>query len=230
MGLSRRRFIPILGTLAAGAWARAAAAASPPTQGAHAGAATPEQIWAELMEGNGRFVAGKLRPRNLAQLRSEIAKGQQPKVIVLGCSDSRVDPTTLFDQAPGDLFVVRTAGNVAGPVDLGSMEYAAEHLHSSVLLVLGHRKCGAVAAALSGEKMPSPNLEAIVAKIAPAVEKVRGRAEGDQLLQLAIDANVEQSAKDVLASSPILAKAVEAGKLTVKKAVYKLASGKVVRL
>ena len=88
-------------------------------------------------------------------------------MVVLACSDSRVAPELVFDKNLGDLFVVRSAGNIAGPIGISSIEYAVEHLGGSVLVVLGHTKCGAVTAACSEEKMPSPNLQEIVDKINP---------------------------------------------------------------
>jgi carbonic anhydrase len=216
--------------------------ANPPAHpGAHAAAAAAahplppaEKIWANLMAGNKRFVAGKQRAYAVVSLRRELASGQKPHVIVLSCSDSRVAPELVFDQSLGDLFVVRTAGNIADPVGLGSIEYAVDHIHSPVLVVLGHQKCGAVTAACSGEKMPSRNLEAIVDKINPAVTQakssLKGDAKSDDLIESAIKENVHQSAKDLLANSEIVRDAVKAGKLTVIEAEYELASGEVVRL
>ena len=99
-----------------------------------------------------------------------------------------------------------------------------------MLLVLGHEQCGAVAAAASGEAVPSPALEALVKRIAPAVERVRGQAAGDALVALAVEANVHQSARDLLSESAILRRHVEGGRLTVVKALYRLASGDIVRL
>lgn len=196
-----------------------------------AGHGNAEAIWQDLMAGNKRFMAGKPQAHNLVQTRQELAKGQHPKVIVLGCADSRLSPELIFDKSLGNLFVVRTAGNIADPVALGSMEYAAEHLHASVLVVMGHEKCGAVGAAASGEKMPTANLQAIVDMIRPAVEQVKSQAtSSDQLVSLAVESNVHQSVKDVLQRSPILQKEASAGKLTVIKAVYRLHSGEVVRL
>ncbi len=136
----------------------------------------------------------------------------------------------IFDQSLGDVFVVRTAGNVADPVGLGSIEYAVEHLHSPLLVVLGHQKCGAVSAACSADKMPSSNLNAIVEKINPAVARAKTYAKGDDVLESAIRENVQQSAKDVLAKSEIVRHAVESGSLRVIEAEYQLDSGKVVRL
>lgn len=189
-----------------------------------------DQVWADLMAGNKRFVAGKTRSYDVVALRRKIASGQQPNVIILSCSDSRVAPELVFDQSLGDIFVVRTAGNVADPVGLGSLEYAVDHIHSPLLVVLGHQKCGAVTAACSGDKMPSKNLEAIVDKIDPAVTKAKSYAKSDDLIESAIKENVHQSAKDLLTNSEILRDAVKAGKLTVIEAEYQLASGEVVRL
>ena len=189
-----------------------------------------DQVWSSLMAGNSRFVAGKPQPRALVSLRQKLASGQSPKVIILSCSDSRVGPELIFDQSLGDIFVVRTAGNVADPVALGSIEYAVDHIHSPLLVVLGHQKCGAVSAACSGEKMPSPNLEAIVEKINPAVARAKTYAKADDLLESAVKENVQQSAKDVLANSEIIRNAVNSGKLKVIEAEYELDTGKVVRL
>jgi carbonic anhydrase len=182
------------------------------------------------MAGNARFVSGKTRSHDVVALRRKLSSSQSPNAIILSCSDSRVGPELIFDQSLGDLFVVRTAGNVADPVALGSMEYAVEHLHSSLLVVLGHQKCGAVNAACSGEKMPSANLQAIVDKIDPAVALANSHAKADDLVEAAIKENVHQSAKDVLANSAILREAVDSGKLRVVEAEYELDTGKVSRL
>src|SRR5579862_9544817 len=201
---------------------------------AHAPAAkpalSPDEIWANLMAGNQRFVAGKGRSGSLVGLRHKLASGQQPHTIVLACSDSRVSPELVFDQSLGDLFVVRTAGNVADPVALGSIEYAVDHIHSPVLVVMGHQKCGAVAAACSGDKMPSANLQAIVDKIDPAVSLAKTHAKSDDLIESTVKENVHQSAKDLLANSAIIRDAVKSGKLTVVEAEYELGSGEVIRL
>jgi carbonic anhydrase len=189
-----------------------------------------EAIWAELMQGNARFVAGTPKPEPLSALRATLVKGQHPNVVVLACSDSRVAPELIFDQSLGDLFVVRAAGNIADAIGVGSIEYAVEHLHSSVLVVLGHTKCGAVTAACSKEKMPTPNLQALVDEINPAVSKVEASAKGDAFVEAAIQENIRLSAKNILAVSGALSHAVEEGKLTVYEAEYDLESGRVVRL
>jgi carbonic anhydrase len=226
--------------LPAASHAQSRMASDAPRSGAAHGAAvaeveakdTPEAtgIWTDLMEGNGRFVAGEPRVRELVSTRQELVEGQHPKVIVLTCSDSRVSPELLFDKNLGELFVVRTAGNVADMIALGSIEYAAEHLQSPVVLILGHDKCGAVAAAASGAKMPTANLEAIVQKISPIIKKLDGLVTGDRLISWAVEANVHQVARDMLQNSPIVSEEVEAGKLAIVKAKYDLATGQVTRL
>jgi carbonic anhydrase len=229
----------LLFMFAASGLAQQAPAAAPAHHDAHAAAHHPtpsaapsaDEIWASLMAGNKRFIAGKPRSQEgIVSRRKQLAGGQQPNVIVLSCSDSRVSPELVFDQSLGDLFVIRTAGNVADPVGLGSIEYAVDHVHASVLVVLGHQKCGAVIAACSGEKMPSRNLEAIVDKIEPAVTQAKTYAKSDDLVESAIKENVRQSAKDVLANSEIIRAAVAAGKLSVIEAEYQLDTGEVTRL
>ena len=192
--------------------------------------ASADQIWSDLMAGNKRFVSGQAKNYGVVSLREKLAASQHPNVIVLSCSDSRVAPELVFDQSLGDLFVVRSAGNVAGPIDLGSIEYAIANLHSTVLVVMGHQKCGAVAAACSGKKMPSKNLDAIVDTIEPAVKKAKSYAKENDLVDSAIKENVHQSASDLQSKSEIIRDAVKSGKVTVIEAEYELDSGQVVRL
>lgn len=189
-----------------------------------------DKLWAELIAGNERFVAGTPKARTLPALRTSLVKGQHPNVVVLTCSDSRVPPELLFDQSLGDLFVVRSAGNIADSIGVGSIEYAVEHLGSSVLVVLGHTKCGAVTAACSKERMPTPNLQAIVDKIDPAVVQAAQSSHGDALVEAAIQQNVHQSAHDVMASSEVLRHLKDEGKLTVFEAEYNLETGNVTNL
>jgi carbonic anhydrase len=189
-----------------------------------------QQIWSDLIAGNQRFVAGKTKSRDLIEMRESLTKDQHPKAVVLACSDSRVSPELLFDQSLGELFVVRSAGNIADSIGVGSIEYAVEHLGTSVLVVLGHTKCGAVTAACSKEKMPSSNLQAIVDKIGPAVSRAGKSAAGDALIEAAVKENIHQSARDVLASSEVLRHFVEDGKLKVFEAEYQLDTGRVIRL
>jgi carbonic anhydrase len=186
-----------------------------------------EETWADLMEGNRRFVAGKSQAYDVVSLRHGLVGSQHPKAIVLACSDSRVAPELLFDKSLGDLFVVRSAGNVVDTIGLGSMEYSFEHLGSQLLVVLGHQKCGAVTAACSGSKMPTTNLQAIVDRIGPAVTEARTHASKDELVDAAVRQNVLQSAKDLLAGSEVLREAVHEGKLEIVEAYYTLDTGEI---
>jgi carbonic anhydrase len=188
-----------------------------------------EEIWADLMAGNKRFVSGKHTSGNLTAMRASLVSGQKPKAIILGCADSRVPPELLFDKNLGELFVIRDAGNIADKLALGSIEYALEHLHAKILVILGHESCGAVNAALSGEEMPTKNLQAIVDKIKPAFEDSKDCPIGTKINMTCVKENVEQSAKDILSNSAVIKKAEKEG-MTVIKAVYSLETGEVTRL
>ncbi len=190
--------------------------------------ATAEQIWADLIAGNQRFRTGNPQPRDLLAERASLVMHQHPKAIVLGCSDSRVGPEIVFDQELGELFVVRTAGNTADALGIGSIEYAAEHLGTTVLVVLGHMNCGAVKAACSTEKVTSANLKAVLRPIRAACEKP-GLA-GDDLLRAAEQDNIRRSARAILDRSPLLHEMAQQGRLTVLAAYYRLDSGEVQRL
>jgi carbonic anhydrase len=194
------------------------------THPAHTSAASADQIWADLEAGNQRFVGGQSSQHDYVAQRQALAKTQAPKVAVLGCADSRLSPELLFDKGLGDLFVVRNAGNSPDPIAIGSLEYAVEHLGSKVIVVLGHQSCGAVTAACSGEKMPTVNLEAVVAPIAAACSAHKGD------LTAAIKDHVHQSAQELVSHSPVLKHEVEEGKIKVIEAYYELDTGKVIRL
>ena len=185
-------------------------------------------MWARLDAGNRRFIAGKPAVKDLAARRASLVDTQAPTVAVLGCSDSRVSPELLFDASLGDLFVVRTAGNSPDPLGVGSLEYAVEHLHTSVIVVLGHTSCGAVEAACSGEKAASANLAAVVEPIAPSCAVAKHGNTTD--LALAVKDHVHRSAQQLLASSAIIKSAVARGDVSIIEAYYELDTGKVVRL
>ena len=141
---------------------------------AHSGPGpTGRQVWQRLMEGNMRFVQGLFQGRNLLDLRRTLARGQQPEVAVLSCSDSRVPAEIIFDQSLGDLFVVRTAGLVLDPTTIGSLEYAVAHLQVPLLVIKGHEGCGAVTAAVEHPEATEGNIGAIIAQISPAVAQAR---------------------------------------------------------
>ncbi len=174
----------------------------------------------KLLEGNRRFVSGKLMAKDLPKRRSELLTGQKPFAIILACSDSRVAPEYIFDVSLGDIFVIRTAGNIADKIALGSMEYAAEHLHSPLLLVLGHEKCGAVAAACAGGHAPG-NISSIVFEIAPAA-----KASGNDPAKT-VPENVKCVIQTIRKKSEILSHLEREGKLKIAGAVYSLSTGAV---
>jgi carbonic anhydrase len=137
----------------------------------------PDEALKRLLQGNARFVSGHLThagPEQIAEARGAVAKSQNPIAVIVGCSDSRVGPELVFDQGLGDLFVVRTAGEVVDSAALGSIEYAVEHLGSPLIVVLGHERCGAVAAAVAGAKEPG-HIAAVLKAIEPAVKQTKGK-------------------------------------------------------
>ncbi len=145
---------------------------------------------AKLKAGNARFASAATSSSKPTRVRrAETAKSQHPFAVIVGCSDSRTPPEMIFDQNIGDLFVVRTAGEVVDSYELGSIEYAVEHLGARLIVVLGHARCGAVAAAVAGDSAPG-HVGSIVRSIRPAVEAVRGQP-GDQLTN-AIKKNVDR--------------------------------------
>jgi carbonic anhydrase len=189
---------------------------------------SPDQIWNQLVAGNRRFVTGKDAPHDLQAERKSLTKTQHPQVAVLSCSDSRVPPELVFDEGLGDLFVVRSAGEDVDAISIGSLEYAVEHLGSTVIVVMGHQGCGAVTAACSGGKSESDNLEAVLSPIAPSCAKM-DRAK-PETLDLAVRDHVHRVSQEILARSELLRKATEEHKVIVIEAYYSLDSGEVTRL
>ncbi len=187
-----------------------------------------DQIWGQLLAGNHRFATGKDAPHDLQAERKSLTKTQHPQVAVLSCSDSRVPPELIFDAGLGDLFVVRSAGEDDDAIVIGSLEYAVEHLGSTVIVVMGHEGCGAVTAACSGGKSESDNLEAVVSPIAPSCTKI-DRAKPENL-DLAVRDHVHRVSQEILAKSELLREAAAEHKLTVIEAYYSLDTGEVTRL
>jgi len=188
---------------------------------------SPDEALRRLIQGNARFVAGHLThagPEEIAEARGAVSKGQSPFAVIVGCSDSRVGPEIVFDQGLGDLFVVRTAGEVVDAAALGSIEYAVEHLGSTLILVLGHERCGAVAAAVAGAKEPG-HIGAVLDAIQPAVKQTKGQP-GDPV-ENAVRAQALDVAKQLEAAKPILAERAESGKLKIVAARYDLGTGKI---
>jgi carbonic anhydrase len=198
----------------------AAATAAPAAPAARHTADTPDAVWADLLEGNKRFSSGQARPHPFVTDRTYEGLDARPRAIVLACSESRVSPELVFDEPLGGFDVVRTAGNLVDPGTLGSIEYAVEHRHVKVLVVLGHVGCGPVAAAAAGGDLPSPNQKAIVDRIRPTVQRLSACFEGDELAERSVIANARQGATDALAGSDLLRTAVAKGALRVVAAVY----------
>ena len=180
---------------------------------------TPQQAKTILCEGNNNFVAGLKNGNISIDRRTDTAlNGQHPYAIILACSDSRVPVEHIFCAGVGDLFVIRNAGNVVGDFDLGSMEYAAEHLGVPLLVVLGHNKCGAIASALSGE--PAEGwLGVLLDEVKAAVVGAENAAEAEDL-------NIRYGVGKIM-QSPVIDHLVKQGKLEVIGAKYDIISGKV---
>jgi carbonic anhydrase len=156
--------------------------------------------------------------------RQAVAIDQHPFAIILGCADSRVSPEIVFDRTLGDLFIVRVAGNIIDDLGLGSVEYAATHFLTPLLVVLGHARCGAVAAALEGGEVPG-HIRSLVEAIKPAIEMVREQPSDP--LDNAVRANVRRTVDELKASQPVLAELVRQKKLKIIGTHYALQSGKV---
>lgn len=183
------------------------------------------QALKELTEGNKRYASSKQsHPNQSTERRNEVAKGQKPFAVIVGCSDSRIPPEIIFDQGLGDLFVIRVAGNIVDDVALGSIEYAVSHLGSQLVVVLGHSKCGAVTATVQGGEAHG-HIGSIVRAIAPAVE--RAKAETGDLTDNSIRANALLVADQIKSSKPILSEMIQNGKIEVVSAYYDIDSGKV---
>ena len=179
----------------------------------------------QLKAGNARFSADTLtHPGQSASRRTEVAQGQHPFAVVLTCADSRLSPEIIFDQGLGDLFVIRNAGNLLDDLVLGSIEYAVEHLHVPLVVVLGHSKCGAVSAAVAGGEAPG-HIKNIVTALSPAVNM--GQKKPGDAVENTVRIAAKLSAAALAANEPIVAELVKAGKVKVIAARYDLATGQV---
>ncbi len=187
-----------------------------------------------LREGNARFVSGE---RNVDILtspsrRTELASGQEPFAIILGCSDSRVPAEIVFDQGLGDLFVIRVAGNIVAPSQIGSVEFAAERFHTRLVVVLGHSQCGAIQATLEELQQPtekqSRHMHTIVDRIRPSVEGLLStelRHDREMLVRHSVRANVRISANHLRHGSDVLEELIARNGLVVVGAEYSLETG-----
>ena len=198
---------------------------------------SPRDAEAVLMEGNRRFLAGNFSysNRHLDHRLDLYTNGQTPFAAIVTCADSRLAPEILFDQGLGDLFVIRNAGNLVGPLELGSLEYAVQELKVPLIMVLGHNRCGAIQATLSGQTPPTSNLRALRDRISPSVEKVKSKylkqptcssLIAEDLASKVEDENILNSAENLL-SSPIIKNFLDGGRIKILAAKYEMQSGQV---
>lgn len=228
--ISRRHLIGGAATLlAASALPLTFARAAEPPAADAPNAIPPAEALDRLMQGNARYVAGETECKDYSIGRAERAGSQYPIVAVLSCSDSRVSPELLFEQGPGDIFVVRVAGNFVNPDGLASMEYAIKILGVPLLMVLGHTNCGAISAAVKvvteHAELPG-HLPELVESIEPAVITAHGKHPSD-LVAATIEENVRLNVKRLIDDTPIIADALAAKKIAISGGVYDIATGKI---
>lgn len=194
-----------------------------------------EEALKKLQDGNKRFVAG-IRGHKSPHIKSipQTKDSQNPFAIILGCSDSRVPAEIVFDQGMGDLFVIRVAGNIVAPSQLGSIEFAVENFGTQLVIVLGHSSCGAISATLDDIKNPGKqkqsNVFSIVGRIRPTVQRLLDTMpthDEEAILEAAIRANILSSAQQLRHESPLLETYIEKNKLKVVSAEYSIMTGEV---
>ena len=194
-------------------------------------ALTPNSVLQDLLEGNNRFVNNTTQEVDNAALVGQTTSGQFPKAVVLSCIDSRVPVETVLDQAIGDVFVARVAGNFENVDILGSLEYSCKVAGSKLVLVLGHEACGAVKAACDGVELG--NITAMLDNIVPAVRKASEEIDGIQnssnaaYVAKTVEYNVKLTIDRIREKSPILKEMEDTGKISIVGGVYNLHSGKV---
>jgi carbonic anhydrase len=204
---------------------------------------SPDEALQQLMDGNKHYVENKLTNglRSNDASRAALATSQKPYAIILSCSDSRVPPEIIFDKGLGEIFVVRVAGNIPDPVILGSIEYAAEHLGSPLIMVLGHERCGAVKATVDakGKSTGSKNIDAIVKAVATSAkaaasdcEACKGNAKcaenkSVEFVECLVDANAKRVAANLTKQSAILKHLAQEKKIKIVAAKYDLDDGRV---
>ena len=196
-------------------------------------AMTAQEALQKLKDGNLRFVAGKHHHTGdtLTEVK-KLAAGQKPYAIILTCSDSRVPPEILFDTGIGELFVIRVAGNVIDPIVLGSIEYAAEHLGTPLVMILGHEQCGAVKATVAAKGKGEGNIGSIVTTIQPALQQTieSGKVpaqDSKEFVEAVADTNIALAKASMTKQSEVLKHLAEAGKLKIVSAKYDIDEGKV---
>ena len=230
--VSRRDFLRASAGAALAPWSIGVAiAAAPPAPDAPppANAIAPADALKRLMDGNARYVANTLNERDFSSGRAARAQGQHPFAQILSCADSRVSPELAFDQGPGDLFVVRVAGNVVSPDLLASLEYGAHFLGVPLIMVLGHTACGAVDAAIKVLKTKAVlpgHLPELIAAIKPAVIAAE-KVQTGNWLDNAVTDNVRRQVARLKKSEPILQKLYVGKKIDIVGGVYDLATGRI---
>ncbi len=194
-------------------------------------ALTPDMVLQRLKEGNQRFLANDVTQRDHSALVRDAASGQYPMAVILSCMDSRVPVEDVFDCAVGDLFVCRVAGNVLSGDMLGSLEYGCKVSGSKLIVVMGHRHCGAIQSAIKDVKLG--NITSLLAKVKPAIEQMKN-FEGEKLYsnsayvsQVAIQ-NIKNVAEEIKKKSPILKEMIEKGELKIVSAGYNLNNGEII--
>lgn len=191
---------------------------------------TADEALARLKEGNERFVDGHARfPTVQKEVLAELAKGQEPYATILGCSDSRVPPELVFDAGFGELFVIRVAGNVLGRSILGTLQYAATHLHTPLFVIMGHEGCGAVGAAIDAKfhgTVHKRRIATLLENVLPALDGLDGRLARAALMHAAVEANVRHAVAQVMETPEAQARR-ESGDMKLLGAVYDLESGRV---
>lgn len=188
-----------------------------------------------LQDGNKRFLSGVSTHERQDQERvKDLTKGQNPKCIIVSCSDSRVPPEIVFDQGLGDIFSIRTAGNVMSDYEEGSIEYAVEHLHTPLVVVMGHLGCGAIQALLDHADDLDGDLEKSADHVSKIIHKLKSEEEEQEVLKtagknsnLAVVANVMNGVKQLRKSDPVLKEAYDKGEVNIVGAVYHIESGEV---
>lgn len=191
----------------------------------HAAPPTPDKALALLMEGNNHFVKGELKQiPHVTGTKYKLLENQTPFAVIVGCSDSRVSPEVIFDQVLGEVFVVRVAGNVLGPIEIGSVEFAVKVLKAPLVMVLGHQNCGAVKASLQG----SEHIPDFLGAIYPLIKEALNDCDtvGSNALVNAINCNVKNGV-GILKKSPIIAPLLEQKKVNVVGAYFNFETGKV---
>ena len=199
---------------------------------------TGAEVLALLQQGNARYVDSLTSTDPMTQRRPELVSVQDPLAIILGCSDARVPVEIVFDQGLGELFVIRVAGNIVAPSQIGSVEFAAETFNTKLVVVLGHSQCGAVTACVDAlinpEQNYSPNLQSIVDRIRPSVYNLHELAtahgqdaDANELVERSIRANVRMSVSQLKHGSRSLEDLVSSGQLLIVGAEYDLETGKV---